>query len=481
MALAMDVDQLKGLISSMIESELAEHRSLQDSPTLADLTATVAAQGEQLGSQGAALDTFWLLYCGALVFLMQGGFAIFEAGSLREKNSKNIMLKNILDPAIGGLGFYLFGFGFAYGNKSGTADYTLIGDDYFFLGGKFESEQSWEGFFFQFVFAATAATIVSGAVAERCKISAFALYSFFLTAFVYPVVVHQIWSTNGFLVAWPAAENDAGPIGGVGTIDFAGCGVVHMVGGVAAMIGASVLGPRAGRFDPLTGKIADEMPPHNTALIVLGTFILWFGWYGFNPGSTLMIINIEGVAAKCAVTTTLAAASGALTNCIIHKLLSGILSVEQTCAGVLAGLVSITSACSVVDTGTALLCGVGGAIFCTFGEKLNLKLKIDDPCNASGVHFYAGMWGLMCPALFATEANMANAYGITGYEGVFYGGFEMLWPQAAALLFVLGWVTATMLPFFAVLKITGMLRVSVEDEIAGMDASEHGGGAYKYN
>jgi len=468
---SMDANQLEGLITDMVRTELDGHRALQ----AVDPADFAALQGDAAAVAGA-LDTFWLLYCGAIVFLMQAGFCIFEAGSLREKNIKNIMMKNILDPAIGGLGFYIFGFGLAYGNKTGTGGYTLYGDDYWFLSGGFEDEQSWHGFFFQFVFAATAATIVSGAVAERCQIIGYVCYSFFLTAFVYPIVVHQIWSTNGFLVAWP---DEGEPFNGVGVIDFAGCGVVHMVGGVAALIGAAVLGPRAGRFDPLTGKIADEMPAHNTALVVLGTFILWFGWYGFNPGSTLMIVGVDSVAAKCAVTTTLAGAAGALTNCILHKFLSGILSLEQTCSGVLAGLVGITSACSVVDTGTAMLCGVGGAVFCTLGEKLNLKLKIDDPVNASGVHFYAGMWGLMAPALFASEANMSNAYGITGKVGIFYGGADMIVPQAVAVAFVVGWTTVCMLPFFLILKKTGMFRVPLEVETVGMDASEHGGAGYK--
>jgi len=254
-----------------------------------------------------------------------------------------------------------------------------------------------------------------------------------------------------------------------------------MVGGVSAFLGALVLGPRAGRFDPLTGKIADEMPGHNAALVVLGTFMLWFGWYGFNPGSTLMIAGADAVAAKSAVTTTLAAAAGAILNLIIHKILSGIISVEETCNGALAGLVAITSACSVVEPWAALLCGAGGSIFYTLGLKILACFKIDDPVCASPVHFFAGMWGLMCPALFANAGDMANAYGVTDEEkvGIFYGGDgKMLGAQAFALGFVVAWVTATMLPFFLILKVTGLFRVSLEVEMAGMDASEHGGAAY---
>jgi Amt family ammonium transporter len=471
------MEELKGLVNDLIQQSATEHRQL-GGDDFHDHDVSTAYTLEKAHAEiheiKASADTFWLLYCGTIVFLMQAGFAMLEGGSLREKNIKNIMLKNILDPAVGGLGFYLFGFGLSYGNASGENCFTLIGDDYFFLGGKFEEEQNYHGFFFQFVFAATAATIVSGAVAERCQMIAYAGYSFFLTAFVYPVVVHMIWSTNGYMVAWP--NSGCTPFLDVGVVDFAGCGVVHMVGGVAALWGAAVLGPRAGRFDPLTGEIQDPMPPHNTALVVLGTFILWFGWYGFNPGSTLTIAS-DVVAAKSAVTTTMSACGGAVTNLIIHKILTGVLSLEETCNGVLAGLVGITSACSVVDTGVAFACGCGGAIFCTLGAKINLKMRIDDPVNASGVHFYAGMWGLLAPALFANAADMSNAYSLPN-QGVFYGDASMLAPQAAAIGFVVVWTSVCMCPFFVILRVLGLFRVPLEVEMAGMDASEHGGGAY---
>jgi len=262
-------------------------------------------------------------------------------------------------------------------------------------------------------------------------------------------------------------------------IDFAGCGVVHMVGGISAMIGAAVLGPRAGRFDPLTGKVDDPMPGHNAALDEFGTFLLWFGWYGFNPGSTLCIYECEGVAAKTAVTTTLAAAAGCIANLGIHKGISGILSLEEACNGALAGLVGITSACSVVEPWAAVLIGIGGAIAYTIGAKACLALRIDDPVNASAVHFFAGAWGLIAPALFAKESNMIAAYAISGQEGMFYGGGgNMLTTQAFGLAFVAGWVVANMLPFFIALKCLGIFRVASDVEEMGMDASEHGGGAY---
>merc|ERR1719454_281742 len=231
------------------------------------------------------------------------------------------------------------------------------------------------------------------------------------------------------------------------------------------MIGAWVLGPRAGRFDPLTGKVADEMPGHNAALVVLGTFLLWFGWYGFNPGSTLCIYECEGVAAKTAVTTTLAAASGAVANLALHKVISKILSLEEACNGALAGLVGITSACSVVEPWAAAIIGVGGAVAYTIGAKVCLMFKIDDPVNATAVHFFAGAWGLMAPAIFAKESNMIAAYAITGQEGIIYGGGgDMVPTQALGLAFVCAWVTANMLPFFVVIKEFDLFRVSEDVE-----------------
>jgi Amt family ammonium transporter len=464
-AITLSHDELGEMLNKLVDEKMAGHRAL----TLSDTEASITG----------ALDVFYLLYAGALVFMMQAGFAMLCAGCLREKNIKNIMLKNVLDACVGALGFWAVGYGLAYGTKCGVAencdkDWYLIGDDLFFLGGGWD-EGDYHSWFFQFAFAATAATIVSGAVAERCQMTAYALYSAVLTAFVYPVVVHHVWSSEGYFSAF---RNN--PLFGVGVVDFAGCGVVHMVGGISAFVGAAVLGPRSGRFDPLTGQIADEMPGHNSSLVVLGTFILWFGWYGFNPGSTLGIYTYENIAAKTAVTTTVAAAAGCVTNLILHYVLSGlkVLSLEEACNGALAGLVGITSACPVVDPWAAIAIGAIACFAYTFGCKLCLLLKIDDPVNASGVHFFAGMWGLIAPAIFASERNMVNAYGPAMKGLVYGGGITMLKAQAFGLGAIVAWVVATMLPFFIILKCCGVFRVSADVEEAGMDASEHGGGAY---
>merc|ERR1719469_499367 len=305
---------------------------------------------------------------------MQAGFAMLCAGSVRQKNQKNIMLKNLLDACGGALGFYFLGYGFYQGEGPsfiGTNGFLLIGrDDY-------------ASFFFQFAFAATAATIVAGTVAERCKMSAYLCYSLFLTAFVYPVVVRSIWSSDGFLNAFSDEK-----FRDIGVIDFAGSGVVHMTGGATALVAAIILGPRIGRFYDEDGNPLDkphDFPPHSVALQVLGTFILWFGWYGFNPGSTLAI-SPEGygdIAALCAVTTTLSAAAGAVSSMFTDTLLGFITEGEaeydltMCMNGCLGGLVGITAGCSVVEPWAAVLIGAISGVVYVFSSKLLVLLKID--------------------------------------------------------------------------------------------------------
>jgi len=446
------------------------------------MAASVSAEEVQamidasLENTNTSLDAFYLMYSAALVFMMQAGFAMLCAGSVRAKNAKNIMLKNICDACVGALGFWSFGYGFAYGTKNG--ENPFCGTSLFFLYDLEESD-TYHSWFFQFAFAATAATIVSGAVAERCAMSAYVGYSLFLTTWVYPVVAHWVWSGQGWLSAF--SED---PMLGVGTVDFAGCGVVHMVGGIAAMFGAWILGPRLGRFN--ADGSTNPMPGHNAALVVLGTFILWFGWYGFNPGSTLGISasGYPHVAAKTAVTTTLSAASGAVANLILVFVMSReqhLYDLEETCNGALAGLVGITSACSVVDPWAAVIIGAIASVWYQFGAHLMTKLRIDDVVNAAPVHLFAGMWGLLAPAFFASPKNMANAYGKGDYGGIFYGNEnsgKMLGCQICCLIVVFLWTAAHMGPFFYVMKGAGLFRVPPEMEEEGLDVSKHGGHAY---
>jgi ammonium transporter, Amt family len=319
------------------------------------------------------------------VFMMQTGFAMLCAGSIRQKNVKNIMLKNLLDACGGALGFYAVGYGLAFGHDHSDPDKeTLIGNTWFALK-DFDLFSHW---FFQFAFAATAATIVAGTVAERCKMSAYLCYSVVLTGFAYPVVVHAVWSSNGFLSAFAAD-----PLQGVGAVDFAGSGVVHLVGGTTALVAAIILGPRRGRFYDDDGhplKTPNNFPPHSVALQILGTFILWFGWYGFNPGSALIIDNAKSASAAslAAVTTTLGGAAGAVTcmfvDSIIDGMITGETSYEITMAmnGALGGLVAITAGCAVVEPYAAIAIGAVAGIVYLCGSKLLIKLRIDDAVDA---------------------------------------------------------------------------------------------------
>ena len=446
------------------------------------LNAMQAVKAATLGGS-ADIDVHWILYCGTLVFLMQTGFAMLCAGSIRAKNAQNILLKNLLDACVGALWFFMTGYAFAYGQSGSDGDQEadggdknwFIGNNYFVLSKGYESGAGYHNWFFQFAFAATAATIVSGAVAERCSMAAYAGYSAFLTGFVYPVVVHWVWSPTGWLSAWKATGNKSAWLN-VGVVDFAGCGVVHMVGGAAAGIGAAVLGPRIGRF---AGENPGPIKGHSMPLVVLGTFFLWVGWYGFNPGSTLYIGGVSTVAARVAVTTTLAAASGGVANLFIHYKLSQTYDVAEMCNGILAGLVSITSACPVVEPWAAVVIGPIGAVFYTLGAKLLVKLEIDDAVNATPVHYFAGCWGLMAPALFARPQHMREAYGNADVAGLFYTGQgNMLACNFVALVAITVWVAALMTPFFILLKKAGWFRVPENIEIEGLDDSKHGGSAY---
>ena len=414
---------------------------------------------------------------------MQSGFAMLCAGSVRSKNAKNIMLKNLLDACGGAIGFYVLGWGIAYGNDDSSVK-TFAGSSEFGLTGVGdEGQPGHHSWFFQFAFAATAATIVAGTIAERCSMIAYLCYSMMLTGFVYPVVAHSIWSASGFLSAF----NDS-PLFGVGVLDFAGSGVVHLTGGCCALIAAIILGPRLGRFYDAFGnplETPSEMAGHSTALQMLGTFILWTGWYGFNPGSTLGITGggMASVASLSAVTTTLAAASGAISCITVRYAMSekGNKSYDLTAAmnGCLSGLVAITAGCSVIRPGWSIVVGlVAGPVYLTMSNLL-IKLKIDDTVDAVPVHFANGIWGLVAVGLFTDPTLKAIAYG-NDVGGLFYGDGKVLGAQLLAILLILGWVTAIMGPFFIVLNKLGLFRVSQIEEEVGLDISKHGGSAYSH-
>jgi Amt family ammonium transporter len=402
------------------------------------------------------LNVIWVLVAAFLVFFMQAGFAMVESGFSRAKNAANLLMKNLMDFAVGTILFFILGFGLMYG----TSLSGIIGTDNFFLskiGFGADSAYNWAGFLFQLVFAATAATIVSGAVAERLKFSAYLVYSVIIAGLIYPISGHWLWG-GGWL-----AES--------GFIDFAGSTIVHSVGGWAALAGAIILGPRIGKFNK--DGSSNVIPGHSLTLAALGVFILWFGWFGFNPGSTLSGMN-PGIG-YIAVTTNMAAAAGAVSALIVNWIRTGQPSTEMALNGALAGLVAITAGCASVTPSGALIIGLVAGPMLVFGLLfIERVLKVDDPVGAISVHGINGVWGTLAVGLFAAPA----AGGLTGMgdvAGLFYGGgFTQLGVQALGSLSVSLWAFVTV---FFVFKITNAIigiRISPEEELEGLDISEHG-------
>jgi ammonium transporter, Amt family len=415
---------------------------------------------------GVVTDTMWLLLAAFLVFFMQAGFALVEAGSTRSKNMINIMFKNLIDFCIAALIFWMIGWGIAYGTSAGG----FFGTDQFFIGdvreaGSVPTLASW---LFQVVFAGTAATIVSGAMAERTKFSAYLIYSVVISLLIYPVVVHWVWSGAGWL-----NDYDATTTADFGFTDFAGSTIVHSVGGWAALIGAWMLGPRIGKFGA-DGK-PREIPGHSAALAGLGVFILWLGWYGFNPGSQLVFktqADADAIA-LVAVTTTLAAAAGGISGMLASWFKTGKPELGVTLNGVLAGLVAITAGCAYMRPLDAVIIGlVAGPLYLVSAGWLE-RLKIDDPVGAVPVHLVNGVWGTLAVGLFATIP------GNTGTVGLFAGGgFQLLIAQIVGVLAIGVWCAVTSFVLFFAVKRTIGLRVSAEEEALGLDLGEHGTVAY---
>lgn len=436
-------------------------------------------------------DSMWMLIAGILVFFMHAGFTMLETGSVRHKNAVNILFKNIATISLGSLMYWAIGYGLAYGTdgmcvndddcaitKEVNVGWSFIGSGNFALTDENDDNSGKALFFFQTMFAATAATIVSGAVAGRVALGAYMGIAVYLSGFVYPVVSHWVWATFGWLSAFQTGDDAAtaevssvmfqGGSGGCGAIDFAGSGVVHMTGGMAALVFAAVLGPRIGRFDADGTPV--DIAPHNIALQALGTFILWFGWYGFNCGSTLAF-NGNG-AGSVAVTTTLAPAAAVTTAIIFCKAVYGTFDIGVALNAALAGLVSITAPCSSVDTWMAIVIGAIGFFVYHGASKLMLKIKVDDPVDAIAVHGFAGIWGVLSAGIFYNEETV-KAAAYAGCTDATQG--TQFATQIVLVLVIIGWVALTCIPMALALKVTGVLRVSEEDENLGLDASEHGG------
>ena len=391
----------------------------------------------------------WFLIGAALVFFMQCGFAMVETGFTRAKNAGNIIMKNLMDFCIGTPMFMLLGFGLM---MSENYFFGIIGKPNLQLFTNF-AEIDWSGFVFNLVFCATAATIVSGSMAERTKFSAYCIYSAVISAVVYPIEAGWVWNSQGWLAQ-------------LGFIDFAGSAAIHSVGGTAALIGAIFLGPRIGKYDyDKNGKVTrvHAIPGHSLTLGALGTFILWFGWYGFNGAACTQMTGIGGLAAVF-TTTTIAPALACVTTMIFTWIKNGKPDVSMTLNASLAGLVAITAPCATCDALGAAIIGIVAGILVVFVvELLDLKLHIDDPVGAVAVHLANGVWGTLACGLFSVDT------------GLFYGhGFRQLGVQALGIGSILLWTTVCMLITFSLIKKIHGLRASREEEVVGLDKLEHG-------
>mmetsp|Transcript_29408 Transcript_29408/g.48898 ORF Transcript_29408/g.48898 Transcript_29408/m.48898 type:complete len:534 (+) Transcript_29408:70-1671(+) len=470
-ALVGDADNVTGLLQCIADS--AEQ-----------------AAGAAASDVAAGVDTFYLIFAGALVYFMQTGFAMLCAGSIRAKNVKNVILWNLLDSAGGGLAFWACGYAFAYGGDNDNAEFTFIGNTDFFVTSN--SGVPLESWFFQFTFACALSSIVAGTIAERTQMKAYLMYSVFLVGFVYPVCAHAFWSTNGIF-----SKSAAEPLFGSGAIDLAGSGAVHMTGGVAALVGSLILGPRIGRFYDEDGNLLDEpasFVPHSTALQFLGTFCLWFGWYGFNPGSVLVIASEQAgsVASLVVVNTTLGACAGAVAAMFFSSVFDyrhiGEITydVGATMNGCLTGLVAITAGCATVETWAAVIIGIFAGLFYVLASHLLIKLRIDDAVDAVPVHMVGGAWGMISTGLFSAPELIANAYSENHNSGWFYewsegsGNFTLLGVQLLAVLFVFVWTFVMMGFWFGLINWFGCFRVDPLEEKVGMDMSRHKGPAYDY-
>jgi Amt family ammonium transporter len=421
------------------------------------------AQPDQAAVLKVAVDTLWVMLTAFLVFWMNAGFACLEAGLCRAKNAVNILAKNFIVFAVSSLAFWVVGFGLMFGDGSdylwGMTGWMLSGADNSPAMGEAYSgvfgSLNWTGvplyakFFFQLVFAGTAATIVSGAVAERIKFLSFIVFSFVLVAVIYPLGGHWIWG--------------GGWLADMGMLDFAGSTVVHSIGGWCALSGVIILGPRLGKFMP-NGAVK-PIPGHNMGLATLGTLILWLGWFGFNPGST-MAADANAIA-LVALNTNMAAAAGCLAACAVAWVHLGKPDLSMILNGTLAGLVAITAPCAFVTVGSSIVIGLVAGVVVVYSVLFFDKVKLDDPVGALSVHLVCGVWGTLALGLFHTEGGLfvsgSTARTVTQLIGI---------AAVGATTFVLSSIT------WYVLKLAVGIRVSAEEEAEGLDVGEHGMEAY---
>ncbi|MDN5348126.1 MAG: ammonium transporter, Amt family [Clostridia bacterium] len=435
--LAFTSGKLIGLIILLFGLSLGPEMALADDPTTAELAT--------------AINTMWTLLAAFLVFLMHAGFTMVESGFTRSKNTVNIVMKNFMTVALGVVIFFIVGFGLAFGADKGG----FLGTTGFWLA---QTEGMDFGipllafWFFQAVFCATSATIVSGAMAERTRLMSYLVFTVIITAFIYPVVAHWVWGGG-----WLQKR---------GFIDFAGSTVVHSVGGWSALIGAALVGPRLGKYGP-QGEV-HPIPGHNIPMGALGTLLLWFGWFGFNPGSTLS--GTTPAIASIATTTLLAASAAAIASMVFSWARYGKSDLSLTLNGALGGLVAITAGTAVVSpTGSLIIGMVAGLVLVLAVEFFDRVLKVDDPVGAVSVHLVCGALGTIMVGLFATEG------------GLFYGGgAALLLTQLIGVVSVGVWTSVLAFISFKLIDIIFCLRVPKEEEIEGLDLGEHGMQAYNF-
>ncbi len=431
-----------------------------------------------LATPKCMLDTMWTLVTGMLVFFMNLGFAAVETGMCRAKNAVNILSKNFVVFAVSALAYWLVGWGLMFGDGSGFVGTSgvfmvsgvdkspLMGDDYKAAGGVY-SALSWTGiplwtkFFFQLVFAGTAATIVSGAVAERIKYGSFIIFTFFMGTVIYPVVGHWVWGGG-----WAQSG---------GFADFAGSTQVHSIGGWAALAGVIMLGPRIGKY-AADGKV-NPILGHSMSLATTGCFVLWFGWFGFNPGSTM---GLDPVAiGEIAMTTNMAACIATITATATSWILMGKPDLGMTLNGCLAGLVAITAPCAFVSVEVSALIGAVSGVLVVFAVLFFDKMKLDDPVGALSVHLVHGVLGTILVGLFSTPDRIGRAGNPALKAGLFYGGgMDQLITQFKCIFATAGYVLVASFVFWAIIKATIGMRVSAEEEVKGLDIGEHGQEAY---
>ena len=415
-----------------------------------------SVEGKEVSAAKYMADTVWVLLAAFLVFFMQAGFAMVESGFTRAKNAVNILMKNLMDFSIGSVAFWAVGFAIMFGNGNsllGLSGWFVPAESKAFASLEWSSVPTYAAWLFQLVFAATAATIVSGAMAERTRFKSYLIYTIFITGFIYPVVGHWIWG--------------GGWLSGLGMVDFAGSTVVHSTGGWLALAGAIVLGARVGKYD--ANGNPRPIPGHNLPLAALGVFILWLGWFGFNPGSQMGADAID--ISLIAVTTNIAAAGGGIAAMVTAWLMLGKPDAGMALNGALAGLVAITAPCAFVTPGSALIIGLIGGVVVVFSVLLFERIKIDDPVGAISVHGTCGALGTLLLGFFHQE------------QGIFFAAdkgaaFKFLGAQFVGVIAVFAWCMIIGLILFKLIKALVGLRVSREEELEGLDYGEHGASAY---